>query len=115
MPIKKGEKLWLKRKHHRGGRPKREEAEAKESARAAALRMIEEAAAKVVKKYLKFACANAATARHYMDKLLPDEYEIDTPREAVFKITVKRRVQGESGRDQLRPDRKRRSVRLSGG
>lgn len=116
MPFKKGNKHWKRRKKESPGRPRREEAAAKESAQQKALRLIEAGAEKVVKKYLVFARSNAATARHYMDKLLPDEYEIDTPKEATLTITVKRRVQESADRDraELRPHGKRRSVRVSG-
>lgn len=117
MPFKKGNQHYKKRRRNLGGRPKGEEVAAKETAQQKALRLIEEGAEKIVKKYLTFARSNAATARHYMDKLLPDEYEIQRPQEATLTITVKRRVQEGSGgdRSQLRPDRKHRSVRFSGG
>lgn len=114
MPFKKGNRLQEKRKRCKGGRPTREEAAAKETAQQKALRLIEEAAEKIVEKYLRFAQKNAATARHYMDKLLPDEYEIGTPDSATIEIRVKRKVENTSKpKTGDRVDRHHRQIRVS--
>ena len=113
MPFEKGHKLTSRRKRNRGGRPTREQAAAKATAKERAIELIEKETEKVVKKYLSFAKSDPATARHFLDKLLPDEYQIDLPQTASIEVKVKRRVESEKGDEpNVRPDRHHIQVRV---
>jgi hypothetical protein len=71
MPIKKGEKLWQRRKHHRGGRPTKEQAAEKESFRQALERKREAKAGILADKYYEMALNDPATMRHLISQVIP--------------------------------------------
>jgi len=115
MRFKKGNKLAKGgRRTPRGGRPTKQAAGVKQAARVMALEMIERDWKPVVKRYIHFALKDAATCRHFMDKLLPDQFDIAVPHSATFTITVRRQTIEERAPEK-EPKRRPRSIKVLRG
>jgi hypothetical protein len=93
MPIKKGEKLWQRRKHHRGGRPTKAEAEKKKIEAETAHDIIEKNAAKLANRLIEDAMTTKGRRSLHVaiNKLVPDaKHTIAIEGEGLLEQAVRR-------------------------